>query len=104
LKGNHELTNKATKDQPLIVTTAHRGVFFGYGQPTDEKVITVKQARMCVYWSTDVHGILGLGATGPSKSCKVTAAVPEFTIQDVTGIAIATPEAAKAWEQGPWAR
>lgn len=33
----------------LVVTTEHKGVFFGYGVPTTEKTIRIEQARMCVY-------------------------------------------------------
>jgi len=56
---------------PLVVTTAHKGVFFGYGIPTDQPTIRIEQARMCVYWSADVKSVLGLAASGPSKTCKV---------------------------------
>ena len=59
-------------DKPVVVTTAHRGVFFGYidGKPTDAPTIRIERARMCVYWSADIKGVLGLAATGPSKDCR----------------------------------
>lgn len=91
-----------TKKQPLLVTTAHKGVFFGYGVKTDTKTIVLTNARMCIYWSTDMKGVHGLAVNGPSRSCKIGFAIPELTIQDVTSIAACTPEAAEAWEKQPW--
>jgi hypothetical protein len=93
--------NMAAK-KGLVVTTAHRGVFFGYGEPTTDKTVRLEQCRMCVYWSADVRGVMGLAAKGPSGSCRVTAAVPSFTVQDVTSIAEATDAAIARWETGPW--
>lgn len=92
------------KLQSVVVTTEHRGVFFGMLDTNDEtaKVVTIKDAQMCVYWSADVQGVLGLASTGPSKSCRVTPKVPKITLQGVTAVIEATPEAAKAWSERPW--
>lgn len=87
---------------PLVCTTALRGVFFGYGRPTEDKTIRLTQCRMCVYWSAGVKGVLGLAATGPQADCKITPAVPALTLQDVTSVMECSEEAAKAWEKGPW--
>lgn len=87
---------------PLIVTTAHKGVFFGYGQPTNEKIIRIECARMCVYWSSDVKGVVGLAAAGPSKDCRIGPAAPALTLQDVTAIMEVSPEAEAKWNQQPW--
>lgn len=91
-----------TKQQPLVVTTAHKGVFFGYGEPTDAKTIVLERARMCVYWTDELKGVMGLATTGPKSGCKIGPAVQRITIQDVTAIIEATPEAATNWEKGPW--
>lgn len=56
----------------LVVTTSDRGVFFGYGFPTTEKTIRIEKARMCVSWSSDIRGVVGLAAVGPSKNCKIS--------------------------------
>ena len=90
------------KTQPLIVTTAHRGVFFGYGQPTTAKKIRIEQARMCVYWSADVRGVVGLATTGPTKTCRIGPAAPAITLQDVTSVMEVSPEAEAAWQKQPW--
>jgi hypothetical protein len=89
----------------VVVTTEHRGVFFGEvnGTQSDtDKVLTLSDVQMCVYWSEDVRGVLGLASTGPSKSCKVTPAVPRMVLQDVTSVMDATPEAVTAWRERPW--
>lgn len=93
---------KAKADVPLVVTTSHRGVFFGYGQPTTESIIRIEKARMCVYWSADVKSVFGLAATGPSSQCKVGPAVPAVTLRDVTSVMEVSPEAAAKWESQPW--
>ena len=91
------------ENKPIVVTTEHKGVFFGYGTPTDEKTITITDARMCVYWDASVHGVVGLAGNGPSKNCKITPKVPSMTLQDVTCIMDCSEAAAKAWESEPWA-
>jgi hypothetical protein len=91
-----------TKDIPLVVTTSHRGVFFGYGRPTTNKTIRLTKAQMCVYWSADVKGILGLAASGPTRGCKIGPPVPAMTLQDVTGVIEASEQAEKAWQAQPW--
>ena len=96
-------TKPAIKQVPLLITTAHKGVFFGYGVETTEKQITLEKVRMCIYWSADVRGCHGLAVNGPSKNCKIGPAVPVMTIQDITSISQCTPEAAAAWEKQPWA-
>lgn len=88
--------------QPLIVTTEHRGVFFGYGEPTTESTIRLERARMCVYWPEGLHGVLGLAAVGPGQGSKIGPAVVALTLQAVTAVVEATPAAAEAWEKEPW--
>ena len=96
-------TNVKAKQVPMVVTTEYRGVFFGWGVPTKEKIITLEKAQMCVYWSVDIGGVLGLASRGPSKNCRVGPAIPKITLQGVTSIMEASPEAAEAWANKPWA-
>jgi hypothetical protein len=93
----------ASAARPVLVTTAHRGVFFGLADDTDGETITLKAGRLCVYWSADVKGFMGLAANGPSKSCKIGPAA-DITLRNITAVLEVTPEAAKAWEAAPWAR
>ncbi len=90
------------KQIPIIVTTAHKGVFFGYGIPTKDKTIRITDAQMCVYWSADVKSVVGLAATGPSKSCRVGPPAPAVTLQDITAVIEVSEEAEKAWKLQPW--
>lgn len=87
---------------PLLVTTAHRGVFFGYGTPTDSKTVRLEQARMCVYWSADLRGVIGLATAGPSSGCRVGPAAPSILLQDVTAVVEVTKEAEEKWKQARW--
>ena len=50
---------KAPAERAVMVTTAHRGVFFGYATDTDGETIALKRARLCLYWSADVKGFIG---------------------------------------------
>ena len=88
--------------QALVVTTEHRGVFFGYGEPTTESTIRLERARMCVYWPTENRGVVGLAADGPKRGSKVGPSAPAITLRDVTAIMECTSEAVKAWESSPW--
>jgi hypothetical protein len=97
---------EATTEQsaPVVVTTAHRGVFFGLLAQDDRggKTAELTQAQMCVYWSEDVQGVLGLASHGPTRTCKVTRPVARITLQDVTAVTDAAPEAVTAWQDRPW--
>ena len=87
---------------PLVVTTAHKGVFFGYGQPTKNKAIRLTDVQMCVYWSADVKGVVGLAANGPTLGCKIGPAAPAMTVQDVTAVMEVSKSAEVAWKAQPW--
>jgi hypothetical protein len=93
---------ESAKPQPLLVTTAHRGVFFGYGIPIDAKSIRLERARMCVYWTTDLHGVVGLATKGPSSGCRIGPAAQAMTLQDVTAVIEVSPEAEAKWNMEPW--
>lgn len=90
---------------PVVVTTEHRGVFFGYLQGNrDSPVVELREAMMCVYWSASVRGVLGLAATGPDAKCRVTPPVPSIMLHKVTAVMEASDEAVKAWLARPWSR
>lgn len=96
--------NKTEPDQlkPLLVTTGRKGVFFGYGTPSSDDTIVLKRAQMCVYWSKEMRGVLGLAGTGPDEQCRISRAVPELILREVTSVTETTPEAAAKWESAPW--
>jgi hypothetical protein len=99
-------SKKQLESQAVLVTTEHRGVFFGYLAPgvRPAKVsVKLTKARNCVYWSNAEKGVFGLAVTGPGKSCKIGPQVPELELLDITSVAVCTPEAVTAWESSPWA-
>ena len=83
---------------PLVVTTVHKGVFFGLGKLTTNKTILLEECQMCVYWSSDIKGVVGLASTGPSKSCKIGPPAPAITLQDITSVMECSEQAATAWK------
>lgn len=91
--------------KPVVVTTAHRGVFFGYIAESEDfrnKTVELSQARNCVSWTTDLRGFVGLATVGPSKGCRVGPAAETMTLHNVTSVTAATAEAAERWEEAPW--
>jgi hypothetical protein len=94
-------TEKSMK--PVLVTTKHRGVFFGYlNGDADKETLTLTNARNCIYWSNNVKGFLGLAVTGPLGGCRVGPAVESLTLYDMTSVVYCTEGAVKAWESAPW--
>lgn len=88
--------------RPVMVTTAHRAVFFGYASgSTSGPTIKLKRARMAVYWSADLRGVMGLATAGPGASCKIGPAA-DTELRDVTAVVEVSPEAAARWEAAPW--
>ena len=92
----------ASKNKPLVVTTAHRGVFFGYGVPTDDASIRLLKARMCVYWPAAVRSVCGLAVMGPLPGSRVGPAVDVLTLRDVTAVMECAEAAVAVWEAEPW--
>ncbi len=92
---------KDKKERAVLVTTAHRGVFFGYAKETDGETIALRAARLCVYWTADLRGFMGLASRGPSSSCKIGPAA-DIELRNITSVVEVTPEAVKKWEKQPW--
>ncbi len=87
----------------VVVTTAHRGVFFGYTSDYSGDTIALRDGRNCLYWSSDVKGFMGLAATGPTKSCRVGPQA-DIELRNITSVIKATPDAVKAWEAAPFSK
>lgn len=84
-------------ERAVIVTTSHRGVFFGY---TDAKegaeIIQLKRARMAIRFGT-TRGLMQLAQTGPTPSSKISDRA-DLEVRSITAVFAVTPEAVKAWE------
>lgn len=88
-------------ERAVLVTTSHRGIFFGYAKETDGDTIKLRAARLCVYWSSDLRGFMGLASAGPNKSCKIGPAA-DIEVRDITAVVEVTPEAETNWNKAPW--
>ena len=102
---NHPNRKKNGAELAVVVTTQHRGVFFGYMPESDIKadVIDLRGARNCVSWSSDVRGFMGLASTGPNSNCRVGPSA-DISLRDITSVMKCTPAATEAWEKAPWTR
>jgi len=87
----------------VLVTTAHKGVFFGYATETSGTTIKLRAARNCIYWPSEQKGFLGLASEGPIKGSRVGPAA-DIEVRDITCVAECTEAAASAWERAPWSR
>jgi len=94
-------TKAARTGRPVLVATVHRGVFFGYADDTSGDTIILRRCRMCVYWSADMKGVLGLASIGPSATCRVSPAA-DVELRNITAVAECTAEAVAKWETFPW--
>lgn len=98
------MTNR-NDSRPVLVTTAHRGVFFGYlmGEPSKAQVV-LNRARNVTYWDAATRSFMGLAGQGPSPQCRISpAAGDSTTLYDITAVVGCTPEAVEKFEVGPWA-
>ena len=95
------MTTTTKKAQGVLVTTLHRGVFFGYSHDTTKDSITLTDARMCLYWSADMSGFMGLAAYGPSKECRISAQVSSIEIRNITSVTVVDAKACKRWKDAP---
>lgn len=102
IKKKSKAHGKPQTERAVIVTTAHRGVFFGYAKDVDGETIALRCSRLCVYWSADVKGFMGLASSGPTRSCKIGPPA-DITLRNITAVLTVTPEAESAWLGGPWA-
>ncbi len=90
-------------DKPkVVVTTKHRGVFFGTLESRENGEVVLSDGRVCVRWSKETKGFVGLAATGPMAGSKVSPAAPKMEIFDITSILHCSPEAIEQWESEPW--
>lgn len=88
-------------ERAVVVTTEHRGVFFGYATDVDGDIVRLKRSRLCLYWSADVQGFMGLAAMGPSKGCRIGPPA-DIDLRQVTAVLAVTPEAEKKWNHAKW--
>ena len=89
----------------VLITTEHRGVFFGYVEDEGKfpEAVTLTKMRNCIQWR-GLNGFLELTTTGPIAACRVGPAAERGTLAKCTGMWDVEPVAVAAWEAAPWAR
>lgn len=95
------MTKENSKERAVLVTTAHRGVFFGYASETSGETIKLRAARLAVYWAADLRGFMGLASFGPSKGCRIGPPA-DIELRQITSVVEVSPEAVQKWESQPW--
>ncbi|TPV94879.1 MAG: hypothetical protein B7733_13160 [Myxococcales bacterium FL481] len=88
---------------PVLVTTVHRGVFFGRlseDQDENNKTLVLTGCRNVIYWAGS-RGFLGLAERGPDDGSRIGAMAPRVRLHDITSVSECTPEAAKKFEEWP---
>lgn len=92
---------------PVLITTDNtkRGVFMGFIKPedADKETLEAEEVRMAVFWSTEIKGVVGLAAKGPTKSCRISPAAKKAILKGVTATLEISDEALVAWRKEPWA-
>jgi len=86
--------------RPVLVTTAHRGVFAGLiddDQDINAKTMPLKSAKMAIYWGTS-KGLMELCDTGPTGTSKISAPADIPALHDITAIFDISAEAWAKWQ------
>lgn len=85
--------------KPVLVTTLHKGVFFGYvpaNQDMTARTLALTDARMAIYWGT-TGGVAELAATGPTSRSKIGSKADIPCLHDITAVWAVSPEAERKW-------
>jgi len=94
----------ATKKlKPVLVTTQHRGVFFGYvpaNQDMTARTMALTGARMAIRWNT-TKGVAELAELGPNKQSKCGSRADIAALHDIMAVWLCTEAATAAWEAAP---
>ena len=89
--------------QYVVVTTQHRGVFGGVlVERVGESEVVLADARVCIHWSSETRGFIGLAVTGPLNGSRVSQPAPQLILTGVTSVAACTDAARQQWEAAPW--
>ena len=89
------------KGKAVLVTTVHRGVFFGYlesGYKDTAKIVALTDCKNAIYWSGK-NGFLGLAADGPESGSRIGSRAARVVLQDVTSITDVSEKAVAVWEK-----
>jgi hypothetical protein len=85
-------TAAESPERPVIVTTTHRGVFFGWATNTNGDIIHLRRCRMCIAWGT-TRGFMQLAESGPTSTTRLSAPA-DIEIRGITSVTEVTADAA----------
>ena len=68
------------------------------GWETSGGVITLKNARNCIYWPSGNGGFGGLASEGPANGARIGARVSQIELRKITAVAEVTADAVAKWE------
>ena len=89
--------------RPVVVTTAHRGVFIGETDAAvGAEVVVLQNGRNVFRWGAESKGFVGIAAKGLFSGSVVGPAATKLELRNVTAVIDATAEAAATWEQITW--
>jgi len=83
----------------VLITTEHRGVFFGYTEEDADltkTTLSLKDAKMAIRWRTK-KGIAELAEKGPNSNSLIGAKADVPVIHKVTAVFLVTKEAEEKW-------
>lgn len=85
-------------NQSVLVTTQHRGVFFGklVEERDGGKTIELENARCAIRFGT-TKGFLELSQTGPTSRSIIGAVAPRIRLHEVTSVTVCSKAAVAAW-------
>lgn len=85
---------------PILVTTKHRGVFYGL-VPEDsdltQTTMALTGARMAIRWGT-TGGVAQLAESGPTNNSRIGSRADLPALHDITAVWSVTPKAQAKWE------
>lgn len=84
--------------RPVLITTEFRGIFFGYADDTSGDTVVLKNARNCLYWSSETGGFMGLASKGPAPGSRIGERVSQIELRKVTSVVEVSKEAVEVWE------
>ncbi len=87
-----------------LVTTSHRGVFFGRidDYQVGQDPIILREAQMATYWPEATRGVFGLASAGPLDGARIGAPAGDTELRDITSVTPVSAEAAERWRAAPW--
>ena len=91
---------RTAKTRAVVITTEHRGVFFGTmtAHDIDARRATLKGAVMAIHWNT-TGGLFELASAGPNAGSRLSVVAPSMEVEKITAIMDVTEAAETAWAQ-----